>query len=845
VSQNRTCLSALALYFTDSDETPLAQNVHSREAYMALLSEFAADVRYAIRNLRQNPGFAAVSLGVLAFGIGANTAIFSVVNSVLLRPLPFPNPDRLTMIWETNTRQGVKREGPSGPDFYDWREQSRLHEDMAIVELGTGTVTGLGEPQQIPAMRVTTNMFSVLNVRPALGRFFGPEDGRGGRQALVIISHSFWQRAVGGDPRIIGKTLMIDLIPYKVIGVLDRDFGLPFPSDLFVPWPDDELRFQRGRLAHHFGVFGRMKPGVTAAQAAAELNTIQTRLRAAYPQLEGWGVAVVPLQSVIVESIRLALGVLSCAVVFVLLIACTNVANLLLARALGRQREVAVRAAVGASHWRLVRQFLAESVVMSATAGAIGSLLAWWGIPLLSLVVPATVPIPDAAAEVNVRHIAMDGRVLVFSLAVSLLTGVLSGLAPAVHAVTTNMVEALKQGSRTTAGGWRRVREGLLVAEVALALVLLTAAGLMLKSFSRLQRADLGFRADHLLTMEMELPTDTRYHKGQEQGAFFERVLEAAQSLPGVKTAAVTSVLPLHPQDQRTRFLIENGPPLPPNERFQADLRRVSPSYFQTMGIALKRGRLLDRRDGAFADAMPAGVVDEAFARRFFPNQDPLGRHLLLGFAKLEIVGVVGDVKHVGMDREFRPTLYVSYLLIPTERMNLVLRTANEPAALIQSAKNAIWSIDRDQPVYRIETMQDVLAEAASAPRLALSLLGIFAAAALGLASFGVFGVVAYSVNLRSREIGIRMALGASASDVLRLVVLRGMAATGVGMLTGLIAALVLTRVMSGMLYGVSAHDPLIIASVATVLAIVSVGASWFPALRASRIDPVIVLRHE
>jgi putative ABC transport system permease protein len=407
------------------------------------------------------------------------------------------------------------------------------------------------------------------------------------------------------------------------------------------------------------------------------------------------------------------------------------------------------------------------------------------------------------------------------------------------------VVEALKQGSRTNAGGWRRVREGLLVAEVALALVLLTAAGLMLKSFSRLQRAELGFRADHLLTMEMELPIDTRYKKGQEQSAFFERVLEAAQSLPGVKTAAVTSVLPLHPQDQRARFLIENGPSLPPNERFQADLRRVSPSYFQTMRIALKRGRLLDRRDGVVTGAMAAGVVDEAFARRFFPDQDPLGRHLLFGFAKLEIVGVVGDVKHVGADREFRPTLYVSYLLIPTERMNLVLRTANEPAALIQSAKNAIWSIDRDQPVYRIETMEDVVAEAESAPRLTLSLLGVFAAAALGLASFGVFGVVAYAVNLRSREIGIRMALGASASDVLRLVVMRGMATTAVGVLTGLTAALALTRLMSGMLYGVSAHDPLIIVGVATVLAIVSVAASWLPALRASRIDPMIVLRHE
>ena len=812
---------------------------------MALLSEFAADVRYAIRNLRQNPGFAAVALGVLAFGVGANTAIFSVVNSVLLRPLPFSDADRLTMIWETNAQQGVKREGPSGPNFYDWREQSRLHRDMAAVELGTGTSTGLGEPQQIPAMRVTTNLFSVLNVRPALGRFFAPEDGRGGRQALVIISHSFWQRALGSDPHIIGKTIIMDLIPYKVIGVLDRDFWLPFQSDLFVPWPDDELRFQRGRLAHDFGVFGRLKPGVTAAQAAAELNTIQTRLRAAHPELEGWGVTVVPLRSVIVEYIRPAVIVLFCAVVFVLLIACTNVANLLLARAVGRQREVAVRAALGASRWRLVRQFLTESVVMGAIAGAIGTLLASWGIPLLSFVVPNTVPIPDAAAEVAVRHIALDGRVLAFSLAISLFTGILFGLAPAAHALRTNVIEYLKQGSRTTAGGWRQMREGLLVAEVALALILLAGAGLMLKSFSRLQHADLGFRADHLLTMEMELPTDTRYKKGLEQSAFFDRVLELAQSLPGVKSAAVTSVLPLHPQDQRARFLLESGPALPLNERLQSDLRRVSPSYFQTMGIALKRGRLLDRRDNVAEGAMVTGVVDEVFVRRFFPDQNPLGRHLLFGFGKLEIVGVVGDVKHVGADREFRPTLYVSFRVSPTQRMNLVLRTAVEPGVLIQNAKNAIWAIDRDQPIYRIETMENVVAEAESAPRLTLSLLGVFAAAALGLASFGIFGVVAYTVNLRAREIGLRMALGASASDVLRLVVRQGMITTAVGILTGLTIALALTRLMAGMLYGVSAHDPLILAGVATLLAIVSVAASWIPALRASRIDPMVVLRHE
>jgi putative ABC transport system permease protein len=812
---------------------------------MALLSELAADARYALRNLRHNPGFATVVIGVLALGIGANTAIFSVVNSVLLQPLPFPHADRLAMIWETNAQQSVKREGPSGPNFYDWRQQSRLFEDMAAVELGTGTVTGFGEPQQIPGMRVTTNLFSVLNVRTALGRLFTPEDGRGGRQALMVISHGFWQRSFGGDRQVIGKTVMLDLIPYKVIGVLDRDFWLPFECDGFVPWPDDELRLQKGRLMHELGVFGRMKPGVTAGQAAAELNAVQMHLRAEHPEMEGWAVSVTPLQSVIVEYIRPALIVLFCAVVFVLLIACTNVANLLLARGVSRGREVALRTALGAGRRRLLRQFLTESVVMGAIAGLIGILLASWGVPLLAFLIPAAVPIPDAGAEAAVRPVAIDWRVLAFSLGVSLLTGILSGLAPAAHAFKANVMEGLKQGSRATAGGGRRMREGLLAAEVALALVLLAGAGLMLKSFVRLQQAHLGFRADHLLTMEMELPTDTRYRTGVEQRAFFERVLEAAQSLPGVRSAALTSVLPLHPQDQRARFLIENGPVLPPNERLQSDLRRVSPSYFQTMGIVLKRGRLLDRRDPVEPGTTAAGVVDEAFVRRFFPDQDPLGRRLVSGSVKVEIVGVVGDVKHVGVDREFHPTLYVSFLWYPAYRMNLVLRTANEPAALVQSAKSAIWSIDRDQPIYRVETMEHVVSEGASAPRLALSLLSAFAITALGLAGFGIFGVVAYTVNLRSREIGIRMALGAGASDVIRLVVRQGMATTALGMIAGLAAALALTRLMSGMLYGVSPQDPLVIAGVAALLGTVSITASCFPALRASQIDPMIVLRHE
>lgn len=802
-----------------------------------------ADARYAVRTLRQNPGFSLVAIGVLALGIGANTAIFSVVNSVLLRPLAFPDPGRLTIVWETSSQQGVKREGPSGPDFYDWREQSRLYQDLAAVELGTGTLTGLGEPRQVPAMRVTANLFSVLGARPALGRLFTPQDGQGSRKPLLILSDGFWRNTLGADPAVIGKNVMMDLISYQVIGVLPPGFGLPFQSDLFVPWPDDELRYRRNRLDHDLGVFGRLRSGATPAQAQAELNAIQTRLTASHPELEGWQVTVLPLQSVTVEYIRATLLVLFASVAFVLLIACTNVANLLLARAVGRRREIAMRAALGASRFRLVRQFLTESVVLSAAAGVVGTLLAYWGVALLSAIVPATVPIPDAAAEVTLRGFDIDGGVLAFSLAISLLTGILFGLAPALHALKTDLIENLKQTTRTGAESSRGLRDALLAAEIALALILSLGAGLMLKSFSRLQNANLGIRPDHLLTLELELPTDVRYRRGTEQSSFYSQVLERAQVLPGVRSAALSSILPLHAQDERVRFLIENGPVLPANERFQADFRRVSPAYFQTMGIALKKGRLFDGHDSAAAPL--ALIADEAFVRRYSLEKQPLGRRIVLGSAKAEIVGVVSDVKHTGPDQEARPTLYIPYLQSPTERMNLVLSATGEPGALIESAKHAIWSIDPDLPVYRVETMRHIVDESTSPARLTLTLLGIFAAAALGLAAFGIFGVVAYTINLRLREFGIRMALGAQPADVQRLVVRQTLRVIATGIVIGLLGSFALTRLMSVVLYQVSAHDPATTLSSAALLLVVAIAAAWFPAFRVARIDPMQVLREQ
>jgi len=803
------------------------------------------DLRFAFRQLLKSPGFTCVAVLTLAVGIGANTALFSVISSVLLRPVGFPHANRLTMVWETNAQQGIKREGPSGPNFYDWREQSRLYQDMAAFEIGTGTVTGRGDPQQIPAMRVTTNFFSMLNVRLSLGRMFAPGDGRGGRQPLVVVSHSFWQSALGADPNIVGKTVMIDLIPYQVIGVLTPDFWLPFQSDLFVPWPDRELRFDRGRLAHDLGVFGRLKPGVIAAQAEAELNIIYARLRTAHPELTGWTATVVPLQTVLGESIRPALIFLFCAVACVLLIACTNVANLLLARAVERGREVAVRAALGASPWRVLRQFLAESLVLSLFAGTFGTLLASWGVSLLSAIVPATIPVPDAGAEVALRAFSIDARVLAFSLVVSLLSGFLFGLAPAIHALKTDLIESLKHSSRATAGSGRRLREILLAANVAFALVLLAGAGLMLKSFSRLRHTDFGFRPDHLLTLEMELPTDTDYKEPRQQSAFFAAVIERVQSLPGIKSAAVTSVLPLHNQNQRAQFLIENDPALPTNELLQSDLREVSPGYFQTMGITLKRGRLLDRRDSAGINAPSVGIVDEAFARHFFAGRNPLGHHLFFGETKFEIVGIVGDVKHAGADREVRPTLYVSFMRSPAARMNLVIRSSVDPKTLVASVKRAIWSIDPDQPVYRVESMDDVVTEATATSRLTFSLLGAFAIVAVGLAAIGIYGVMTYFISQRTKEIGIRMALGASSVTVLTHVLREGMKVVAVGLLIGFAVIFALGRLLHAILYRTSSYDPSTLLAVAAVLAGVALIACWLPARRATKVDPMIALRAE
>jgi putative ABC transport system permease protein len=807
------------------------------------MQTFLQDLRFAVRLLWKSPGFTAVAIVALALGIGANTAIFSVVNSVLLRPLPYRDADRMAIVWETNKAQGWGRMGPSGPNYLDFRDQSKSFEDLALLEQGTGTVTGFGEPRQVPALRVSTNFLPVLGVRPTLGRNFAPAEGW--NQRVVILSDTLWNQLFGRDPNVIGKKVMADDIPYTVIGILPPSFWSPDPAELLVPWVDSDLA-AKTRSDHDFGVIGHLKPGVSIKQANAELDTIERRIVAPFVSMKDYGVTVVPLQDALSENVRTGMLLLLAAVTLVLLIACGNLANLMLARAAGRGRETAIRMALGAGRWRLARQFLTESAVLGATGGALGLIVALWGVDLLQRVVPATMPLSGGAGNVVRPPIHADAWALLFTLLTSVATSLLFGLAPAFAGVKAKVHDALKEGSRGSSSAGNRLRNAFAVSEVALALVLLIGSALIMKSFWRVQQVDPGFVADHVLAMEMELPTDSKYRTRPEQAEFFRRVLENVRSLPMVKSAGVTNLLPLDTSDEpRTEFTIEGRAPLASGQRLPTDYRDASADYFRTMGIPLRMGRYFTEQDKA--DRPLVVIINETLARRYWPDgSDPLGQRLRFS-ARLvaEIVGIVGDVKHSGLDKQSTPTVYSSYLQLPEMKMSLVVRTASDPAAMIRAVKNQVYAVDKDQPMYKIRTMEQAVLESQSSPRFNLIVLAIFAAVALLLAGAGIYGVISYAVTQRTREIGIRMALGAERRDVLGLVIGQGttLAITGVGV--GLCVALALTRVMSTLLFGVSATDPAIFASAALFLAAVAIVASYIPARRAMNVDPTVSLRYE
>jgi predicted permease len=808
-----------------------------------LLGTVWKDLRYGVRTLVKSPAFTAVAVLSLALGIGANTAIFSVVNSILLRPLPYPESERLTAVWHTPPQAsfpGMTKFSVSPGNYLDWKEQSRAFEQMAIYQyaglsLGTG-----GDPVPVTGAAVSSDFFSVLRAQVEKGRAFSPDEEQPGREQVVVLGHGLWQRAFGADPTLIGQTVNLNSRSFTVVGVMPAGFEFPAEAELWVPLAWDAAERQT-RAIHDYIVVARLNPDASLAQAQAEMSTISSRLEQQYPEEnKGWGAVVIPLQEDLVGDVRPALLVLFSAVGFVLLIACANVANLMLARGANRRREIALRIALGATRARIVRQLLCESVLLSVVGGLLGLLLASWGGQLLVRLSSGSLP--------NSDEVGMDVWALGFTLLVSLAAGVLAGVAPALQFSKGELSETLKQGTGRGGGGSvkQRTRKALVVCEVALSLILLVGAGLMIRSFWKLQDVNPGFDVSNSLSMSVLLPA-TRYSEPQQVLAFHDRVLEQLGALPGVVSVGSTTTLPLTGGGSRQPFTIEGRPAPPVSEQPLAQTRYVSPDYFRAIGIPLRQGRAFEERDREGSPQVV--VISEAMARRFFPGQNPVGQRLTASFhlqqGAREIVGVVGDVKSTGLDDEGAATMYLPFKQAPRPWITFVARTASDPRNFIQPVSKAVYSVDKEQALTGVRTMEQVLAESLSGRRFNMTLLMTFAGLALALAAVGVYGVMNYSVMLRKRELGIRMALGARRPDVLRLVLGQGLALTLIGVGVGMAGAYVLTRLMASLLYGVTATDFLTFGSVSGVLILVGLLASFLPARRATKVDPMIALRGE
>jgi predicted permease len=808
-----------------------------------IFADLLQDVRYALRMLAKNPAFTAIAIVALALGIGANSAIFSVVDAVLLRSLPFKHPEQLVMVWENAAHLGFPRNTPSPANFLDWRKQAQSFTGMAATIERSFNLTGVGEPQRLDGRRVSANLFDLLGVSAPLGRTFVPDDDRAGTH-VVLLSYSLWQRRFGSDPGVIGRALTLNGESYTVIGVMPQFVQLPgFENrndQLWVPiaFPPDEAA-QRGN--HFLEVIARLKPGVTLKQAQVEMETIAARLAQQYPAYNTrTGAVVVPLHEQVVGDIKPALLVLLGAVAFVLLIACANVANLLLARAAVRQKEIALRLALGASRSRLARQFLTESVLLALFGAGFGLLLALAGIRMLRTFVPATIS--------QVETISINGSVLIFTAVVAVLTGIAFGLAPAIHGSHINLNDTLKEGGRDSTGGSKgnRARGLLVIVEVAVSFVLLIGAGLLINSFFHLRNLDTGFRADHLLTMKVDL-SEVKYPDRDRRTVFFDEVIRRVRALPGVQSAAVAGNLPLTYNGDSMAISVEGIPDPPPDQRADVVFRVIGPDYFGTMGIPIISGR--DFTDQDKADSKDAVVISEKAAQNFWPGQNPIGKRLKPGSSTSntpwrEVIGIVKDVRQNDLIAAPKMQMYFTYRQLKNVPANaLVVRTGIEPMSLAASVRNEIWSVDKDQTVADIDTMDHIVAEAVARQRFSMFLLGLFAGLALLLAAVGIYGVMSCSVAQRTREIGIRIALGARRTDVLQLTVKQGLKFVGAGMLLGLLAAFLLTRVLASLLFGINATDPMTFVGISLVLFAVAILATYVPALRATRVDAIIALR--
>jgi len=808
------------------------------------------DLRYGARMLLKSPAVTVVAIIALTLGIGANTAIFSVVHAVLLRSFPYQDGEQLAIVWEhRKSGKGNPQNVINLGNFFDWKDQNTVFTDMAAFFDFNVNLTGDGQPEEVPGQIATPNLFSLLGVNPIRGRAFAPEDGKPGQNPVVVIGYDLWQRRFGGDPGIVGRKITINNEPNEIIGVLPPDVGwfvqkgsmIRNAPQIWSPWQvSNDLRQRRGRFAR---AVARLKPGVTFEQAHKEMSIIGARLEQQYPEFNTqWGVNVVPLRTQVTGEIRQPLFILLGAVGFVLLIACANVANLLLARAASRKKEIALRAGLGASRWRIARQLLTESVLLSVIGGGFGLLLAWWGTRALLALSP-----PEL---MDLRETAVNLPVLAFTVGLTLLTGIIFGLVPALEATRVDLNESLKEGGRNVGQGSRnhRLRNAFVVTQVALALVLLVGAGLLIKSLNRLNSVAPGFDPNQVLTMRVNLP-DRKYDSEAKVVSFFGRALEQMRTIPGVESVGAINYVPFGGPHSATSIQIEGQPELPPGERLTTGVVVTDANYFAAMRIPLRRGRLFTAQEAA--EMRHVVVVNEAFARENFPGQDPLGKRVTIHMkdddenVPSEIIGIVGDNRHKGLDLEIEPMSFWPHPELAASSMTVILRTNGEPTSVAPAARNVIHGIDPEQPIGEVNTMQGLMAKSVARSRFNTILLAIFSVVAVLLEAVGIYGVMSYTVQQRTHELGIRLALGAQHRDVLQLIVKQGIVLGLIGVAAGLAASFGLTRLMTSLLFEVTATDMRTFAMVATGLFAIVLIACYIPARRATKVNPLVALRYE
>jgi putative ABC transport system permease protein len=817
------------------------------------MEELLHDLRYGVRTLLKNPGFTTVAVLALAIGIGANSAIFSVVNSVLLRPLPYQNPEQLVTLWSVNPsiHIGYDKFPNTAPQFVSYRDQTRALQSLAAMKSNQFNLENRGEPEKLGGTLVSADFFSVLGKQAMIGRTFLPEEDAPGKGQVVVLSSDLWKRHFGSDASVVGQGITLNGRSFTIVGVMPPGFDFPRGSEMpgyldFAAKTDlwSPMNFSAEDLSNNENfsnvLIGRLKPNVSLKEAQAQLSAVAARNADQVPKsYGGFDVLVMPLHEQIVGSLKPALMVLLGAVGFVLLIACANVANLLLARAATRYKEIALRSALGATRLRIIRQLLTESVLLSIIGASLGLFLAFWGVKLLVGITPDNIP--------GVKDVKLDWRVFGFTLLTALVTGLVFGLVPALQVSKPNLNESLKDAGRGSTGNHHRLRDALVIAEIGLAMILLIGAGLMIRSFVRLYQVNPGLDTNNVLTMQAHLPWP-RYPKPEQRIVFYNQVMQRIVGIPGVQSAALTSNIPLTGSENIDAISIEGQPPAPSLEKMPLILElAITPGYLQTLRIPLKKGRDITEHDDA--NSPRVALVNDAFVRRYIPGEEPVGRRVRFGLPEqnepwVTIVGLVGDVRHSGLDQEAKAAMYLPVIQRGYDDMSLVLRTTGDPT-IIERTRKEIWDVDGAVPIYNILTLDQIAAASVAGRRLNLILMSVFAVIALLLASVGIYGVMSYSVTQRTQEIGIRMSLGAQRRDVLTMVVGRGMALALIGLAVGTLAAFFLTQLLRTLLFNTSATDPMTFVGIAGLLAMVAFAANMIPARRATRIDPIIALRYD